>query len=136
MCTCNKQHWLHWMWLQDVSFNMYGRSYLLKCYCWRVKMIKHGMIACIIMSHILFSMWMAKFSHIFLMVVTIGLWCMLCVDNLLGPEDYMLICDQYSQGRHTGCQMLPLGEILIKKWFLSMHQIYVGTYFYGQIWDK
>jgi hypothetical protein len=29
--------------------------------------------------------------------------------------------------------MLPLGEILIKKWFLSMHKIYVGTYFYGQI---
>jgi len=45
MCICNKQHWLHWMWLE--KFCVCERSYLWKCYCWRVKMVKHGGFTCV-----------------------------------------------------------------------------------------
>jgi hypothetical protein len=40
-----------------------GRFYLLECCCWRAKMVKHGRTMCAIMHHVIFPMWMAKWSH-------------------------------------------------------------------------
>jgi hypothetical protein len=33
MFTCNKQHQLFWMWLQDVLFYVYERFNFLECFC-------------------------------------------------------------------------------------------------------
>lgn len=38
----NRQHWLFWMWLQDVLFLVCKRFYFLECYYWRAKMVRHG----------------------------------------------------------------------------------------------
>jgi hypothetical protein len=45
----------------------------------------------------------------------------------------MLIYDWCSQGWHTGCLMLPLEKMHIEIVLFLMHQVNIGTYFYGQI---
>jgi hypothetical protein len=37
-----------WMWLWGMLFFMFRQLYLLKSYCWRVKMVKYGRTMCII----------------------------------------------------------------------------------------
>ncbi len=47
--------------------------------------------------------------------VLASLQCMLYGQSL--RTTIMLICDNCSQGWHTGCLMPPLEEVLIGKWF-------------------
>jgi hypothetical protein len=42
MCIYNIWYWLHCMRLWDVLFYMCGKCYFAKCFCPKVKMVKHG----------------------------------------------------------------------------------------------
>jgi len=93
---------------------MCKRFYLLKCYYWKVKMVKHGNTMCAIVHHVIFSIWMAKLTY-YVMVPT-NLQCiMLCGQSLRAT--IMLICDQCCRGWHMGCLIPPLEEVPIDKWF-------------------
>jgi hypothetical protein len=65
LCTCSKQYWLLWMWLQDVLFYMCKMSYLLEFYCWKVEMVRHWRITS--MCSVIFLMWMVKLTFIWLL---------------------------------------------------------------------
>jgi hypothetical protein len=73
------------------------RSYLLKYYCRKDKMVRHGRTMCIIVHHVIFPMWMAKLTHP---------WPL-----------YMLVCNRCSRGWHMACLTPPLDQLLVGKWF-------------------
>ncbi len=53
------------MWLWDALFCVWKKYYLLKYYCWKVKMVRHGW-PCGIVHHVIL-MWMTKLTIIWLL---------------------------------------------------------------------
>jgi len=98
-----------------VLFYVCGRFYLLKCYCWKAKMVRHGR------THVRINYAPCHLPNVdgqmdpFLVVVLASLWCMLCGEA--SRVVTMLICDKCSWGWHMGCCMPPMEEVLIGKWF-------------------
>jgi hypothetical protein len=42
---------------------MFITPYLLKYYCWKDEMVKHGKTMCVIVHHVIFPMWMAELTY-------------------------------------------------------------------------
>ncbi len=90
------------------------RFYLLKYYCWKAKMVKHGNTMCVLVHHVIFSIWMAKVTYP--IMVPTDLECIMLCKQFLGIT-IMLICDQCCRGWHMGCLIPPLEEMPTDKWF-------------------
>jgi hypothetical protein len=92
MCTCSKQHRLHWMWLQNVSFYICGftfRSVVIKGQdTWTWKDYVHNCA---------WTNWIDSS----LVMIHVGLWCMLCRQSF--KAIIILICNQRSQDEQMGC---------------------------------
>jgi len=111
MCTCIKQHWLLWIWLQYVLFCGCKRFYIFVCCCWMAKMVRYGK------KHIC----NCSSCHLpnvddqidpFLALVPTIFRSMLCGQFARAPT--MLMCDQSSRCWHMGCLTLPFDKVLIK----------------------
>jgi hypothetical protein len=66
----------HWMWLQVMWFCVFERSYLPEYCCWRDEIVRHGRTMCVIVRHVIFTTWMAKLIHPWLLYLLVyGLCC-------------------------------------------------------------
>ncbi len=95
-------------------FCKYRWFYLLVCCCWRAKMVRHGTIMCVIVHHAIFSMWMAKSTHLWQIFLLNFVVC--CVGSLLGlPLCWCVI----------GVQRVGIWDVLNKisigKWFCLLY---------------